>query len=244
MRLPRIEAAVALLRHEQEWLPRLAQELPVPVPAPVRLGEPDAGYPWPWSIVPWVPGRSADIDPLAAAEAAGFGRFLAAVHRPAPEGFPRNDYRGVPLASVAERFERLLHRVSTSDIADTLPLTAMRQRWQRATAAPIDVPETRVHGDLHPRNLVVDGGRLASVLDWGDMTTGDRAVDLGAAWMLFPVETHAEIWAAYGPVSPATLDRAAGWALLFGLSLVDAGLAGDRVFAEIGRTTLLRACPQ
>ena len=244
MRLPRIEAAVALLRHEQEWLPRLAQELPVPVPAPVRLGEPDAGYPWPWSIVPWVPGRSADIDPLAAAEAAGFGRFLAAVHRPAPEGFPRNDYRGVPLASVAERFERLLHRVSTSDIADTLPLTAMRQRWQRATAAPIDVPETRVHGDLHPRNLVVDGGRLASVLDWGDMTTGDRAVDLGAAWMLFPVETHAEIWAAYGPVSPATLDRAAGWALLLGLSLVDAGLAGDRVFAEIGRITLLRACAQ
>ena len=74
------------------------------------------------------------------------------------------------------------------------------------------------------------------------MATGDRATDLGAAWMLFPVWSHANIWDAYGSVSPATLDRAAGWALHFGIFLTDVGLAGDEAFAAIGRRILARVC--
>ncbi len=74
------------------------------------------------------------------------------------------------------------------------------------------------------------------------MTTGDRAADLGAAWMLFPTEVHGQIWAAYRGVSPPTLLRARGWAVFFGLTLSEVGLAGDAPFAEIGRRTLHRVC--
>jgi len=89
---------------------------------------------------------------------------------------------------------------------------------------------------------VVVEGRLAAVLDWGDLTAGDPAIDLGAAWMLFPVDAHQEIWDAYRPTSPDTMARAAGWAVYWGVMLLDVGLANDPPFAEIGRRTLGRAC--
>jgi aminoglycoside phosphotransferase (APT) family kinase protein len=240
VRLPRIADAVALLRKEREWVPRLAPRLPVTVPVPVRLGEPAAGYPWPWNIVAWIPGRSAEHEQLSPAQASRFGKFLAALHQPAPHSFPRNEYRGVPLASVAGALEERLHRLSTRTTGLAVPLSAVRELWRQALAAPAGDLDTCVHGDLHPKNLVVDEGRLAAVLDWGDLTVGDPAIDLGAAWMLFPVDVHADVWEAYRPVPAGTVQRAAGWAVFFGAMLLEVGLAGDPPFAEIGRRTLAR----
>jgi aminoglycoside phosphotransferase (APT) family kinase protein len=240
VRLPRTGDAVPPLCREQEWLPRLAPRLPVAVPAPVRRGEPAAGYPWPWSVVAWTPGRSADHEQLSPAQASRFGRFLAALHEPASYTFPRNDYRGVPLARVDTIVTERLHRLSTISTGLAVPLSAVREQWRRAAAASVDVLDTCVHGDLHPKNLVVDEGRLAAVLDWGDLTAGDPAIDLGAAWMLFPPDAHASFWDAYRPVGPETRLRASGWAVFFGLMLLEVGLAGDPPFAEIGRRTLAR----
>ena len=63
-RLPRRELAAQLVSHEQRWLPDLAPRLPLPIPAPVRSGQPGLGYPWPWSIVPYLPGQvAADTPP-------------------------------------------------------------------------------------------------------------------------------------------------------------------------------------
>jgi aminoglycoside phosphotransferase (APT) family kinase protein len=237
VRLPRIAAAVPLLRQEQRWLPRLAPRLPVAIPVPVRVGEPGQGFPWPWSVVGWVAGHSAEREALSVTQAERFGEFLAALHQPAPEGFPRNDYRGVPLANLDDRVTELVERLSMAD-------TGVLDQWRSAVAAPIDGADVCVHGDLHPKNVVVDGGRLVAVLDWGDMTTGDSASDLGAAWMLFPVSVHERIWAAHHLASPDTLRRARGWAVFFGLSLAHVGLAGDVPFAEIGRRTLRRVCSE
>jgi aminoglycoside phosphotransferase (APT) family kinase protein len=242
VRLPRITDGVALLRKEQHWLPQLAQRLPVTVPAPVRVGEPAAGYPWPWSVVPWIPGRSAEYEELSPAQAGRFGRFLAALHQPVSKSFPRNKYRGLPLAGVAEEFEQRLDRLSTMNTGLAAPLSAVRDRWRQALEAPADSLDTCVHSDLHPKNVVVSEGRLAAVLDWGDLTAGDPAIDLGAAWMLFPVDAHQDVWDAYRPVPSDTTVRAAGWAVYFGVMLLDVGLANDPPFAEIGRRTLARAC--
>jgi hypothetical protein len=63
VRLPRRLASVAMLEHEQRWLPSIAPQLPVPVPAPLRIGKPGDQYPWPWSIVPWLSGETADLAP-------------------------------------------------------------------------------------------------------------------------------------------------------------------------------------
>src|SRR5215469_807569 len=62
-RLPRRAMALNCLLNEQRWLPVLAPYLPLLVPAPVRAGQPGLGYPWPWSIVPFLPGRAAAQNP-------------------------------------------------------------------------------------------------------------------------------------------------------------------------------------
>lgn len=50
VRLPRHAGAVMQARKESEWLPRLAPHLPLAIPVPVGVGEPDFGYPWQWAV--------------------------------------------------------------------------------------------------------------------------------------------------------------------------------------------------
>lgn len=242
VRLPRISGAAPLVVAEQTWLPWLAGHLPVAVPVPLRQGRRGRGFPWPWSIVPWTPGRTADREPLDPAQAGVLGRFLACLHRSPPPGFPRNDWRGIPLTSLRETVEPKLAALTDASAGLAVPPETVWDRWREAVRAPADAAETCIHGDLHPRNLVVDQGRLSAVLDWGDMTAGDPAADLAAAWLLFPVAAHPALWTAYGQVSDDTRTRARGWAVFFGAMLLTIGLASDPVLAGIGRRTLERAC--
>jgi len=186
---------------------------------------------------------------LAPDQAPRLGAFLRALHRPPSPDAPRNSWRGIPLDAVTGVKTRL------AALKDALPggsdaHAELARLWQVARTTPRDVPEALVHADLHPRNVVVDGGRLAAVLDWGDLTVGDPATDLAAAWMLLPVSVHDGVWAAYGEVTAATLDRARGWAVHFGTALLETGIegtglagpdgGGDAVLAAAGRATLAR----
>jgi len=110
-----------------------------------------------------------------------------------------------------------------------LVLDPMVQKvWHQALEAPMDVEPTWIHADLHPRNVLVCEGRLTGILDWGDLCVGDRAVDLSALWMLWG-DSQAQLSAleAYGAVSEATLRRSLGWAVVFGVMFLEAGLGGE-----------------
>jgi aminoglycoside phosphotransferase (APT) family kinase protein len=236
-RLPRRELAVSLVEHEQRWLPALAPTLPLPIPAPVRVGRPGQGYPWPWSICPWFDGASAletpPDDPIATAEA--LGGFLQALHRPAPPDAPRNPYRGIPLA---DRAQRTLDAV---DHVDGIDRGAVRARWEDLAATPPWTgPALWLHGDVHPGNLLVAGGRLSAVLDFGDLTSGDPASDLAVAWMLLPAEARPVFRAAAGDVDDATWRRAQGWALALGL-VIAASSADNPAYAGLGARAIAAA---
>jgi aminoglycoside phosphotransferase (APT) family kinase protein len=222
-RLPRREVAAAILLNEQRWLPVLAPDLQLPVPAPERTGVPAYGYPYAWSLVPYLPGEpAADDDSLdREGAAADVGGFLGSLHAPAPPEAPANPFRGVPLADRAESFEANLRLV-----ADRVNAGAARRVWAGALAAPVHVgPPLWLHGDLHPANILVRDGRVSGVIDFGDITSGDPATDLAVAWMLLPLEQHAAFRAAYRSARPGragSLDpadwtalwtRARGWAL-------------------------------
>jgi aminoglycoside phosphotransferase (APT) family kinase protein len=97
VRLPRRFAAVALLEHEQKWLPLIANQLPVPVPSTLRIGRPDRGYPWCWSILPWLKGEAADLASLKPDQAKPLARFLRALHVEAPAAM--SEYGAVPRAT-------------------------------------------------------------------------------------------------------------------------------------------------
>jgi aminoglycoside phosphotransferase (APT) family kinase protein len=239
-RLPRRELAAELVAHEQRWLPVLAPRLPLAVPAPVHAGRPGLGYPWPWSVVPFLPGHAASLAPPAvpAEAAASLGAFLGALHVPAEPGAPVSPFRGVPLA---RRTATVLANLdAASGQADR---AAVRQGWEAALAAPAWAgPPVWVHGDLHPANILVHQGRVSAVIDFGDLNAGDPATDLSVAWMLLPAADHGTFRAAYraagGPAaSEGIWDRARGWALALSLVFL-AHSADNAAMARIGRVAL------
>ena len=90
IRLPRRAMAADLVLHEQRWLPVLAPRLPLAVPVPVRVGRPGQGYPWAWSVVPFLPGQVAARTPLSRPRTAAvvLGLFLNALHSEVPIDAP------------------------------------------------------------------------------------------------------------------------------------------------------------
>lgn len=207
VRLPRRQSAAALIANEQRWLPVLAPRLPLPVPAPIAVGAPAAGYPWRWSVVPWFAGRPAlDVAPRTRdAFAEPLADFLRALHTPAPPDAPHNPVRGVPPASRAEAVRARLADVPT-----------LRAIWADARAAPEwEGPAVWVHGDVHPGNLVVDDvGALSAVIDFGDLCGGDPACDLAIAWTGFTAVGRAAFRARLGSAyDDATWRRGRGWAV-------------------------------
>lgn len=237
VRLPRRNEAVALIEHEQAWLPILANRLPIPIPAPVRVGIPSSVYPWPWSILPWLPGRTVDLEPPAVGQSQVLADFLSALHEPAPSDAPVNPVRGVPLGARSTAVEERLGRLHRATDLITPALVAM---WNHAIEAPAATESCWLHGDLHARNVLVEAGRITGIIDWGDMTAGDAATDLASVWMLFDdARARSDCLARYQP-SDALLTRAKGWAVSFGAVLLDTGLIDHPRHADMGRKIFQR----
>jgi aminoglycoside phosphotransferase (APT) family kinase protein len=238
-RLPRHPDAVPLIGNELRWLPLAAAGLPVAAPVPVVAGEPSDRFPRPWSVSRWVPGRTADVEPYdPAAMAEDLVPLLRALHRPAPPGAPRNPWRDVPL-----RARQATHRQVLADLGHPRGEALVAALHELARVPGPTGPKLWVHGDLHPRNLVVRERRLAGLIDWGDLHAGDRAVDLAGVWMLLPERLHDRV--RHGlHVDDDTWARARGWAIVLGVMFARIGSRdGDAWFAALAETVLDRACP-
>jgi aminoglycoside phosphotransferase (APT) family kinase protein len=229
VRLPRSSRAPALLQKEYRWVPGLAARLPLPVPVPVRAGQPSARFPRFWTIVAWVPGQPADLAPISQGprSAARLAGFLTALHQEAPSDAPANPDRGVPLETVPRPDARGLAELAPPGRADDLA-----RIWADALAAPAwPGPPVWIHGDLHPANVVTQAGTLSGVVDFGELAAGDPAADLAAAWLLLPAGcAHAFLDRYFGgtrtETSRALITRARGWAIRSASGLIQIGQAG------------------
>jgi aminoglycoside phosphotransferase (APT) family kinase protein len=241
VRMPRRQPGAVIIEHEQRWLPSLAPRLPLPIPYPERTGHSALGYPYSWSVVPYIPGTPAadagpeDLDLPAATPA--IGGFLGALHLPAPPDAPANPVRGVPLAARAPNFAANLALLDGAVDQDLV-----LRLWESALAAPrYDGPPRWLHGDLHPANILVLNGEVSGIIDFGDITAGDPATDLAVAWMLLPAAWHGAFRAAYetagGPADDALWRRAHGWALHFALVYLTHS-ADNPQLLNVGRRTL------
>jgi aminoglycoside phosphotransferase (APT) family kinase protein len=240
VRLPLRSVAAPLIDHEARWLPILAPRLPVATPAPVLLGEPAAGYPWRWTVVPWIEGRVMADVPVAdrTRYAAALAQALVALHRPASAQAPGNPYRGVPLAQRARTVGlgwAALARRHGHGLVEPLV-----DAWERGlAAAPWAGPALWLHGDPHPLNVLVAGDRLAGLIDFGDVTAGDPASDLATAWLTFDAVGRGVFVAAVGAagvVDPATWVRSGAWAAAIAAALLSDHGPGDPLF-EVARHT-------
>jgi len=237
-RLPRRQLGADLVQHEHRWLPGLAQRLPIPIAVPLRTGAPSEAYPWAWSICPWFDGEvAADAqldDPPT--EAQRLGDFVGAFHTPAPPDAPDNPFRGQPMAYLRPRL-----RDSTELLGSVIDGGAVAAKANEL----LDVddwggPPLWLHGDLHTANLIVRNGEIIAVLDLGDITSGDPAVDLAVAWMLFGEGDRTIFRAAAGSsfaVDDATWQRGQAWALHFALLYLLHAADSER-FARMGRSLL------
>lgn len=239
VRLPRRHAAAELIRNEQRWLPELSPGLPVATPVPLRTGAPSSYFPWYWTITRWVDGvQAAGIEPRRRSHAAeDLAQFVLPFHRPAPADAPRNPVRGVALSTRNAAVEERIATAGLSrELLDLWRILRDQPEWSG--------PPLWLHGDLHAANLVLTPqGRLVGVLDFGDLTAGDPATDLAAAWLVFDRvgrRIFMETINSERPLDAATWQRARGWALCIAAAMAATSdnnpafrIMGHRILEEV-----------
>jgi aminoglycoside phosphotransferase (APT) family kinase protein len=220
------------------WLPVLSPLLPLAIPVPLAQGEPSEDFPVPWSVYPWLEGEPAAEGVADRREAAAaLAGFVAALHRIDPRDGPQpgshNFFRGVPLAARDAQV-----RASLDALRGVIDIHAATAGWEAALAAEEwQRPGVWIHGDLKSDNLLVAGGRIRAVIDFGGLGVGDPACDLIVAWDLLCTESRAVFRAALS-VDDATWARGKGWALSVALTALPYYLETNPAMVRYARRLL------
>ena len=204
-RFPRREVAVPLLEREIQILPRLAPNLPLPVPEPRWIGAPTDGFGWPWVGATFLPGvelaQSGLPDDRRDAVAVTVGTFLRALHAPRLRSrvgplLPHDPNRRSDMAFRVAATRRRLEELAADEIwqapAEIHALLADAERLPPSPHSAV------LHGDLHGHVLVDEMGAVTGVIDWGDVCVGDPAIDLQFAYSTLVGPARAALLDAYG----------------------------------------------
>lgn len=219
VRLPTAEWYVASVEKESRWLPVLAPRLPLSIPEPVFTGRPGAGYPYPWSVRRWLPGRPASSD-LRDVEhfAENVAAFLVALRGVDATGGPvageHSFHRGQSPSWYDDETRTALATAGGVDVARA---TAV---WKDALVTTWQGPDVWFHGDVAVGNLLVRDERLAAVIDFGTCGVGDPACDLVLAWTFLAGPARRRFQRIVG-LDDGTWARARGWALWKALISLD-----------------------
>ncbi|WP_324197930.1 aminoglycoside phosphotransferase family protein [Nocardia abscessus] len=241
VRLPTAASYAPAVEKESVWLPRLAPVLPVAIPTVLAVGAPGCGYAFSWSVRDWLPGDTADRAAITDMTqfAADVAEFIRALQRcdgtGAPQAGAHSFYRGHHPAHYDEQTRRCL-RVS----AGRIDVRRATQVWESALTAKWNGTPVWFHGDIAAGNLLVSGGRLTAVIDFGTCGVGDPACDLVLAWTMLSADSRATFRRVLGH-DDGTWARARGWALWkalitlaeFGDSYSERAEACLRVITEI-----------
>lgn len=170
------------LRAEAEASAEFAAISPVPAPEPVALGEPGHGYPLPWSVQTWIPGHDATVEDPADSEkfAQDLANLLMAL-READTADRR--FKGVGRGGHLQDHDEWME-VCFGQSEGLLDVERLRSLWTVLRSLPEVDHDVMTHGDLTPPNVLVQGARLAGVLDSGGFAAADPALDLVSVWHL------------------------------------------------------------
>ncbi|WP_131795538.1 aminoglycoside phosphotransferase family protein [Fluoribacter gormanii] len=225
VRLPSAAFYALQVEKEQCWLPYLAPHLTLAIPSPIAKGEPAEGYLWQWSIYRWIDGQTVSLERVKDLSlfAEDLAKFLLELQTIDTAGGPlageHSFYRGGPLitydAEVQEAIKILAKQTDTTTLS-SIWSEALAQTWQK--------DPVWVHGDIAVGNLLIQGGRLSAVIDFGQLAIGDPACDLVIAWTFLTAQSR-EVFRRILQPDNATWARARGWALWKAL-IVCAALPG------------------
>jgi aminoglycoside phosphotransferase (APT) family kinase protein len=213
VRLPSAASYAAQVSKEQEWLPKLAPHLSLPIPVPLAMGRPSRGYPWHWSVYKWIEGETAaknrirDLNEFAEDLAYFLVELQSIDSAAAPIPGDHNFYRGGSL-TVYDAETRNTVKKLEGQIETDLVIAV----WEEALLTTWEEPPVWLHGDVYPTNLLLRDGRLSAVIDFGCAAVGDPACDLIIAWSFLDSQSRRVFQRTLGP-DEATLARARGWGL-------------------------------
>ena len=185
IRMPTAADYALKVPKEQELLPGLAKRVSVSIPAPIKMGKPSADYPYPFSIYKWLSGKSINLLTLTDQEkeqlAFDMAKFLkelqAIMDIKGPEPGQHSWWRGdhVSIYDKGAR-EQIAELAEIIDAGQALAL------WDKANATRWNKQPIWIHGDFAMGNILMDGGKLSAVIDFGGAAVGDPACDLVIAW--------------------------------------------------------------
>ena len=161
----------------------LLGQAPFATPRPITLGSPGGGYPLPWAVYSWLPGKTATSDGFSESDsfAIDLATFISAVRTLDTRGRTYDgNGRGGDLFSHDDWMQECLNH--SEGLLDVAPLRAI---WPEMRDIPRgDTPDVMNHSDLIPPNILAAGGRIVGVLDVGGLRPADPALDLVSAWHL------------------------------------------------------------
>lgn len=247
-RFPRRRLAIQLLECERAILPGISASLPIPISSPRFFGEASARFPHIFNGYEYLEGRGACVVNPSEAKRAEHAHvlsvFLTALHgaegdadviSTAPRMSTREDIQHRATWAIGE-----LEKLRASGLIDSnssLEPTAAQVEAISDGLEPVrDDERCWVHGDLYVRHILLnDQHDISAVIDWGDVSWGDRAYDLGIAFAYLPQSAYEDFAAAQGLEYGSMLWRRAlltslrhGLALLsYGMDIEDADLVRE-----------------
>ncbi|WP_116997649.1 phosphotransferase [Desertimonas flava] len=198
MRLPRRPGAAQNIDVEVAVLQQLVDSplttvMRTPRVRHVGLADPDV-FPFGWAILEWLEGDDAwtvrdtlgDDEERLACDVAHAVHAIAALED-MPVSRRRPGDRGGPIGPVLDGIEAWLTepRWNAAAMIDVAAVRRVVAEAVEMSGGDGPIAEVFVHGDLIPGNLLVSGGRLTAVIDWGSAGIADPAQDLAPAWSLF-----------------------------------------------------------
>ena len=242
-RFPRRAVAIPGVEREIAVLPNLARLVPVPIPEPRLIGVPSDRFQWPFFGAPLLSGlepcHAALDDGARETVGAELGSVLRVLHSPETlaSADPSCTLPDDPIRRADTPFRVTRTRERLAELPPGLWQPTPRVEEILAEGERL-APSTRrvlTHGDLHVRHLLVEGGSLSGILDWGDMCRSDPAIDLMLVWLLLPPAARERFVEAYGRIDAEAALRARVLALFLGLALA--------IYArDVGHAALEREC--
>lgn len=155
-----------------------------------------------------------------------------------------------------ESMARTMARLHGAPVPDPVPDVLLRPglwtRWEQTVSYPADVadaigalpaiaadePTVLVHGDLHPGNVLAEGGEITGVVDWSGVRLGPRGFDVALTRCDLAIhpggDAAARFLAAYEEAAGLQVAHLCNWDVLAAARAIEWGDGWLDAWTEVG----------
>lgn len=237
IRIPRTKYASDVMQYEQNVMPNIAINSQIQIPKIIYTGIPSEKYPFSYSIYNFIQGTDAfhstdcHLKTLAI-DLANFIKQLWSFKSPQLKTSFRSN-----LASQTQSFEKSIHKLDT-----IIDVKIIQQMFQNVLQNHNNnhIIGT-IHSDLLPTNLILQNDKLAGVIDFSYLGTGDLAIDLLPAWSLFDSSSR-KIFFQTLEVDQNMIMRSMAWAISIAVIAMPYYANTYPTLCKIGQKILAELC--